>query len=132
MLTVDALVEGVHFEPGWLSARQIGRKSFLVNASDIAAMGGRPRWCLVSIAVPPRYAVRDLFAVQAGITAAARACGATVVGGNLTAAEQLAVSISLVPAIYQTVVLVMLVYAVLSLPLAQSSVRASAELCRAT
>ena len=96
MLTVDALVEGVHFEPGWLSARQIGRKSFLVNASDIAAMGGRPRWCLVSIAVPPRYAVRDLFAVQAGITAAARACGATVVGDNLTAAEQLAVSISLV------------------------------------
>ena len=48
--------------------------------------------------------------------------------GIVVALAAVAVSISLAPAIYQTVVLVMLVYAVLSLPLAQSSVRASAEL----
>jgi thiamine-monophosphate kinase len=96
LLTVDALVEGVHFKPGWLSARQIGRKSFLVNASDIAAMGGRPRVCLVSLGVPPSFPARDLFALQAGIVAAARAAKTTVVGGNLTRSAQLWVSVTLV------------------------------------
>src|SRR5207245_1035488 len=95
LLTVDALVEGVHFEIGWMSARQIGRKSFLVNASDVAAMGGRPRFCVVSLGVPPSFLARDLFAVQAGIVAAARAAKTAVVGGNLTRAKQLWVSITL-------------------------------------
>ena len=95
LFTVDALVEGVHFRRDWLSARQIGRKSFLVNASDVAAMGGQPRFCVVSLGVPKSYPVRDLLAIQAGIDAAARACGACVVGGNLTRAKELFVSIAL-------------------------------------
>lgn len=96
LLTVDALVEGVHFQPDWLSPRQLGRKSFLVNASDIAAMGGRPRFCVVSLGLRPSYLARDLSALQAGIVAAARECGASVVGGNLTRADKLFVSIALV------------------------------------
>jgi thiamine-monophosphate kinase len=95
LLTVDALVEGVHFETGWMSARQLGRKSFLVNASDVAAMGGRPRVCLVSLGVPPSFPAPDLFALQAGIVAAARAAKTAVVGGNLTRAAQLWVSVTL-------------------------------------
>jgi len=95
LFTVDALVEGVHFEPGWLSPRQIGRKSFLVNASDIAAMGGRPRFCVVNLAVPSSYPARDLHAVQRGIVEAAQRCEASVVGGNLTRAAQLSVAIAL-------------------------------------
>jgi thiamine-monophosphate kinase len=95
LYTVDALVEGVHFEAGWMTPQQLGRKSFLVNASDVAAMGGRPRFCVVSVGVPPTYPARDLSALHAGIAAAARACGAVVVGGNLTRAEQLFVSIAL-------------------------------------
>jgi len=95
LLTVDALVEGVHFEPGWLSARQLGRKSFLVNASDVAAMGGRPRCCLISLGVDPSYPARALSALQDGIVAAARECGTSVAGGNLTRSEKLFVSVTL-------------------------------------
>jgi thiamine-monophosphate kinase len=95
LLTIDALVAGVHFAPGWLSPRQLGRKSFLVNASDIAAMGGQPRFCVVNLSVPPAYLERDLRALQRGIVAAAGACGAVVVGGNLTRARELSVSIAL-------------------------------------
>ncbi|MFQ5665653.1 MAG: thiamine-phosphate kinase [Candidatus Binatia bacterium] len=95
LVTVDALVEGVHFEAGWMSPRQIGRKSFLVNASDAAAMGGQPRFCLVSCGVRPSYPARDLCAVQAGIVEAAGEVGALVVGGNLTRAAQLFVSVTL-------------------------------------
>ena len=96
LFTVDALVAGVHFQPAWLSPRQIGRKSFLVNASDVAAMGGAPRFCVISLTAPPTYAAADLHAVQRGIVAAARAWGAAVVGGNLSRANQLSVSIALV------------------------------------
>ena len=95
LFTIDALVEGVHFERGWLSARQLGRKSFLVNASDAAAMGGRPRFCVVSLAVPSDYPVRDLAALQAGIVEAAGEAGAVVVGGNMTRAQQVSVTIAL-------------------------------------
>jgi thiamine-monophosphate kinase len=95
LYTVDALVEGVHFEGHWLTPRQLGRKSFLVNASDIAAMGGRPRFCVVSLGVPLSYLARDLAALHAGITTAARDCGAAVVGGNLTRADKLFISIAL-------------------------------------
>lgn len=95
LFTVDALVEGVHFERGWLSAHQLGRKAFQVNASDAAAMGGSPRFCVVSLAVPSDYPLRDLTALQAGIVESAREAGALVVGGNLTRARQLSVSIAL-------------------------------------
>lgn len=95
LLTVDALVEGVHFRRGWLTPRQLGRKAFLVNASDVAAMGGAPRWCVVNIAAPPQMAARDVAAISLGIAAAAGANGASLVGGNLSRARQLAVTVAL-------------------------------------
>jgi thiamine-monophosphate kinase len=96
LLTTDALVEGVHFRPRWLGAYQLGRRAYLVNASDIAAMGGRPRFVLVSVSVPPRYLARDLFRLHEGIAAAAAETGARIVGGNVTRADVLSVSITLI------------------------------------
>lgn len=96
LLTVDSLVEGVHFRPDWLTPSALGRRSYAVNASDIAAMGGAPRFALVNLAVPPNYPVRSLRQLQSGIVRAAAADGAAVVGGNLTRADQLAVTIALV------------------------------------
>ena len=95
LFTVDALVEGVHFQRPWLTPHQLGRKSILVNVSDVAAMGGRPRFCVVGLAVPTDYRVRDLSALQAGIVEAATEAKAAVVGGNLTRAPQLSVSVAL-------------------------------------
>jgi thiamine-monophosphate kinase len=95
LFTVDALVEGVHFRRGWLTPRQLGRKAFLVNASDVAAMGGAPRWCVVNIAAPPHTAAADIAAISRGVAAAARDNGASLVGGNLSRARQLAVTVAL-------------------------------------
>lgn len=47
---VDTLIEGVHF-PSCASARSIGHKSLAVNLSDLAAMGARPRWALMSLSL---------------------------------------------------------------------------------
>jgi thiamine-monophosphate kinase len=95
LITTDALVEGVHFKPEWLSPRQLGRRSLLVNLSDIAAMGGRPTSCVISVGVPANYPAGDLFAVHDGIKSAARAAGVAIVGGNITRAKELFISITL-------------------------------------
>jgi thiamine-monophosphate kinase len=96
LLTTDALIEGVHFRSGWSSPRALGRRAFAVNASDIAAMGGRPRWALLAAEVPPATPVRELDAILAGFAAAARRDGARVVGGNLAAGRHLALTAALV------------------------------------
>lgn len=96
LLTTDVLVEGVHFEPGWLTPAQIGAKAVLVNLSDVAAMGGRPRFLLLSVGVPRSLGRRDLDRLHRGADAAARAAGASIVGGNLSGAERLFVSVALV------------------------------------
>lgn len=96
LATVDALVEGVHFEPNWMSPRQLGRRSLLVNASDVAAMGGRPRWCLVSLAAPKTYSRRALDLIHRGIDDAASETGACIVGGNMTAGPRLCISVTLI------------------------------------
>src|SRR3712207_7370711 len=48
----DMLVEGRHFEASWAAPGDVGYKAVAVNASDVAAMGGTPRFVLVSGAAP--------------------------------------------------------------------------------
>lgn len=98
LVTVDAVVEGVHFKADWISPKQLGRRSFLVNASDIAAMGGRPLWCVVSVGAPANYPRRSLALLHAGIDDAASEFGACIVGGNITASSRLSVSLTLIAA----------------------------------
>ncbi len=52
LFTTDTLVEGVHFNLSWHSPYLLGRKCASVNLSDIAAMGGQPQACLLSVALP--------------------------------------------------------------------------------
>lgn len=97
-LTTDALVEGTHFLPGWMTPEEIGAKAVLVNLSDAAAMGGRPQHLLLSVGVPAGCDRRALERLHRGADAAARAAGAAIVGGNLSAADRLFVSVTLVGA----------------------------------
>lgn len=98
LFTVDSLVEGVHFRRGWLTPDALGRRAFLINASDIAAMGGAPRWCVIDVGAPPRCAADDLAAISRGCAAAATAHGAALVGGNLSRAAQLSITVALIGA----------------------------------
>lgn len=95
LMTTDALVDGVHFRRDWMTPRQLGRRSLLVNLSDIAAMGGRPTFGLVSVGAPPLFPSAELFALHAGIEAVAREYGVSVVGGNVTRADHLFLSLTL-------------------------------------
>ena len=53
----DLLVKEVHVDLALISAHLLGRKALAVNLSDIAAMGARPRFALISVALPARTSV---------------------------------------------------------------------------
>jgi len=87
LATTDVLVERVHFDLACTTCRQLGYKAAMANLSDIAAMGGVPRFVLIALAVTPRQSSRDLEALYAGVTAACRTAGAAVVGGDTSASR---------------------------------------------
>ncbi|HOO77708.1 MAG TPA: thiamine-phosphate kinase [bacterium] len=81
LLATDCVCEGVHFlrEQG---AERIGRKALAVNLSDIAAMGGVPRWAAVGLGIPPDLPVEFAVGLYRGMSALARTHGVGIVGGD--------------------------------------------------
>jgi thiamine-monophosphate kinase len=96
VLTSDMLVEGVHFDLMSVSAHDLGHKSITASASDIAAMGGSPRYGLVSLALPPIVEAPWVMELYGGIREAADEYGMAVVGGDTTRGEQHVVSVAAV------------------------------------
>jgi thiamine-monophosphate kinase len=95
--TADAIVEGVHFDARF-SPEDVGWKALAVNLSDLAAMGARPLWALVCLALPPaRAGVAP--GIARGLGACARRHGIAIVGGNVTRATELSVTITAVGAV---------------------------------
>ena len=83
LLTVDALVEGVHFVRRTLPPRLLGRKAVAVSASDIAAMGGRALAVLSSLVVTGELEVESLWEILDGVAERAGELGMSLVGGNV-------------------------------------------------
>ena len=96
LLTVDALVDGIHVDQRWFSPEEIGRKAVEVNVSDIVAKGGNPAFALVSMIIPPTFPLRKFQRIYRGIISAATAHDVRIVGGNLSRGRQLTIDISLV------------------------------------
>jgi len=86
LLTTDTLLEGVHFRRSTATLRDIGAKAIAVNVSDIAAMGGEPRYALLALALPPSLPVDEVDALYAGVQDMAGRHGVTLVGGDTCAA----------------------------------------------
>lgn len=87
LATTDLLVERVHFDLACTTYRQLGYKAAMANLSDIAAMGGLPRFVLIALALTPRQSPRDVDALYAGVAAACRRAAAAVVGGDTSASR---------------------------------------------
>jgi thiamine-monophosphate kinase len=85
VVSVDLAVEGVHFRREWLSAEEIGGRAVRAALSDLAAMAASPVGVLLSLAGSEAdHADGTLEAVGRGGRAAAAACGAAVLGGDVT------------------------------------------------
>lgn len=95
LVTIDSIVEGVHFTLDWSTPEVLGARALSVNLSDIAAMGGVPTACVVNLAIRPGLSGRFFDRLYAGLGAAATAAGVDIVGGNVTSAAALAITITL-------------------------------------
>jgi thiamine-monophosphate kinase len=88
VVTTDLLVEGVHFTFTTASYEDIGYKAAAANISDIAAMGGRPEYLFVSIAIPPSHRQSQIHGLYRGMMTACRPHGIQLVGGDTSASRR--------------------------------------------
>jgi thiamine-monophosphate kinase len=93
--TVDVQVEGTHFKADWVSWEDIGWRSFMAAASDLAAMGAEPVAALSSLVLAPSLDDAMLEALARGQAAASLAVAAPVVGGNLARGSETSITTTL-------------------------------------
>ncbi len=95
LFTADAVVEGVHFLRDRTDPADLGHKVVAVNVSDVAAMGGTPVAFTLTLTVPPDLDLEWLRAFHGGLSAAARAYGCALAGGDTTAGPAVVLSAAL-------------------------------------
>jgi thiamine-monophosphate kinase len=95
LFTIDSMLEGVHFRLEWGPAEKLGAKSLSVNLSDIAAMGGTPTACVINLAIREGLEVGFFDRLYSGIQRVAARYDTDVVGGNVTRADRLAITVAL-------------------------------------
>jgi thiamine-monophosphate kinase len=95
LATTDSLIQGVHFTLGIASWEDLGWKAMASNLSDIAAMGGVPRYALVSLAIPPHTEVEDVTALYQGMIELAQQFGVAIIGGDTNSAPLVAITITI-------------------------------------
>jgi thiamine-monophosphate kinase len=78
----DAMIETVHFLRATMLPADIGYKGMVSNLSDIAAMGGIPRFALITIGVSPQWSAEECSQIYDGIYAAAEQFGVRIIGGD--------------------------------------------------
>ena len=94
ILTADMLVEGVHFRLETTSPHDLGYKAVAVNVSDVAAMGGSPRYGLASLALPPQIEAAWVMELYGGMRAAAEEQGLALVGGDTNRGDRVVVAVT--------------------------------------
>ena len=82
IIAVDMLTEGVDFLLAETDPQWIGRKALAVNLSDIAAMGGVPRWIFVAVALPRTGALELAEQLFAGMQPLIDQYGLVLAGGD--------------------------------------------------
>jgi len=84
LVTCDCVVEGRHFLPGHIRPIDLGRRSMMLNISDIGAMGGHPLYALISLGLRSETPVTDIEEMYRGFLSELNPFRASIIGGNLT------------------------------------------------
>ena len=88
LLTLDTLIESVHFDCAFHPPLKLGRKAVSVNVSDIGAMGGRPLFALMSVGMPPGFDPDWFRAFAQGVAEACGEYGCLLIGGDTVSSPQ--------------------------------------------
>lgn len=94
--TTDMLVEDRHFSRDYFSPADLGWKAAAVNVSDIAAMGGRPRYLMISLGLPTAdvFSLEDVAALYHSLQSFSEAYGIRIIGGDTVGASQVILNIT--------------------------------------
>ena len=95
LFTTDLMVEDVDFRLSYSSGFDVGWKLVAVNASDIAAMGGRPWRAVASVALPPATAVAFVDSLVDGMAASSEDLDLGLVGGDFSSGREISVSVAM-------------------------------------
>ena len=96
----DMVVEGVHFTRRDVAPRWIGWKALAVNISDNAAMGGLPRYAVVSLGLPKQTPVRFVDALYGGLSGCAKRFGVAIVGGDTVRAPVVVIDVAMLGTVH--------------------------------
>jgi thiamine-monophosphate kinase len=94
LATSDTLVQDIHFNLDFISWEDLGWKAMAANLSDIAAMGGLPRYALVSLSLPGSTETDSVTDLYRGMIELANKHDTVIVGGNISAAPQVVINIT--------------------------------------
>lgn len=97
LLTTDTLIEGVHFDLKYFTFYQLGWKAMAANLSDIAAMGGVPKYALVSFSLPANVQVDSVEEFYRAAKELGDKFKTAIIGGDMTQApEKVSVSLTVI------------------------------------
>uniref|UniRef100_UPI0040573D84 thiamine-phosphate kinase n=1 Tax=Candidatus Electrothrix sp. TaxID=2170559 RepID=UPI0040573D84 len=97
LLTMDTLLESVHFDCSWHPPYLVGRKAVSVNVSDIAAMGGKPVFVLLSLGLPKNFDPEWVSTFNKGINEACSQYGCLLIGGDTVCSpEKVSLTLTLI------------------------------------
>jgi thiamine-monophosphate kinase len=96
LATTDTLVQGIHFDLGIINWEELGWKALAVNLSDIAAMGGIPKYALLSLALPGELEVEDISKFINSMMHMAQEFGVAIVGGNVSNAPNVVITVTII------------------------------------
>lgn len=95
LATTDILIEGIHFHRAWIDPTSLGKKAIGVNVSDIAAMGGTPKYFLVSLGLPKSLPISYVSQLYRGLKEGAKLFRTDLVGGDTSLSPKIILNIVL-------------------------------------
>ena len=98
VVSTDLLVEGRHFRRDWATAEDVGHRAAAQNLSDLNAMGGRGSALTIGLAAPPDLPVHWALDFAKGFADECALVGASIVGGDLTRADQVMIAVTVLGA----------------------------------
>ncbi len=96
LTTTDMLVENIHFNLSWHPPELLGRKSIAVNLSDIAAMGGEPRFAMLSVALPDHLDRDWINSWSSGIRQMLHEYDCRLIGGDTVRGPLLVINVTII------------------------------------
>ncbi|MEA2050073.1 MAG: thiamine-phosphate kinase [Campylobacterota bacterium] len=94
--SMDAFFENVHFKREWMNLKQIAIKSMLINISDAIVMNAKPKFALLSVAIPSSFSKKELKQLASGFNEVANKYGIQIIGGDTISNNKLDISVTIV------------------------------------